>query len=75
MINTFAIRCSILRLAFSGKLTEQNKSDGTAKELLERITVKSIEQVEGAPYSIPSSWAWVKIGDLYKVNPIIFRGL
>ncbi|MBR2528935.1 MAG: restriction endonuclease subunit S [Blautia sp.] len=70
MINTFAIRCSILRLAFSGNLTVQAEEDGTAIELLDRINPKkSIMQSENIPYSIPDSWAWVKLSDLYKVNP------
>ena len=70
MIDTFTIRCNILRLAFSGKLTEQKTEDGTVTELLKRInTKKSIVQIESYPYPLPISWAWVRLGDLYKVNP------
>ena len=69
MIDTFAIRCSILRLALSGKLSEQKETDGTAKELLSRVTRINNEQDVGAPYQIPESWSWVKLGDLYKINP------
>ena len=69
MIDTFAIRCSILRLAFSGKLTEQRDTEGTAKDLLKRVTTKNIEQTETVPYEIPNSWSWAKLGDLYKINP------
>lgn len=70
MIDTFSIRCSILRLAFSGMLSEQREAEGTAKELLLRISPqKNIEQTENTPYEIPASWAWVRIADLYKINP------
>ena len=40
MIDTFSIRCSILRLAFSGKITEQMIADGTSRELLAKISPK-----------------------------------
>lgn len=70
MIDTFAIRCSILRLAFSGKLSEQVEGDGSATELLKRINSERIlSQTEDVPYEIPNSWAWVRIADLYKINP------
>lgn len=69
MIDTFTIRCNILRLAFSGKLTEQLETDEIAKKLLSRITTKNIEQTRDFPYEIPDSWVWVKLGDLYKINP------
>ncbi len=70
MIDTFAIRCSILHLAFSGKLTEQIDTDGTAADILGRIsTSKNIAQTENVPYEIPDSWAWVRLSDLYKINP------
>ncbi len=69
MIDTFAIRCSILQLALSGKLSEQKESDGTAKDLLSRITRNNIDQEVGVPYQIPESWSWGKVGDIYKINP------
>ncbi len=70
MIDTFAIRCSILRLAFSGKLSEQAEVDGTATDILNKINAKKdISQTENVPYEIPDTWAWVRIADLYKVNP------
>lgn len=70
MIDTFAIRCSILHLAFSGKLTGQAEEDGTAADLLYKICPqKTISQTEKTPYSLPDSWAWVRIADLYKINP------
>ena len=70
MIDTFAIRCSILRLAFSGKLSEQTEADGTAEAILNRISPeKVISQTENVPYVIPDSWAWVRLADLYDINP------
>ncbi len=70
MIDTFSIRCGVLRLAFSGKLTDQRDEDGTAPDILNKIdTKKPITEIENGPYSIPASWAWVRLADLYKVNP------
>ncbi len=70
MIDTFAIRCSILRLAFSGKLTEQKETDGTAIDLLAQINPKkNLIQSENTPYEIPETWAWARIADIYKINP------
>ena len=70
MIDTFSIRCNILRLAFSGKLSEQRIADGNARSLLSRISSKkSVEQTENTPYEIPITWAWVKLADLYTINP------
>lgn len=70
MIDTFAIRCSILNLAFCGKLTSHEEEDGTAADLLHKVSPqKTITQTERTPYTLPDSWAWVRIADLYKVNP------
>ena len=100
-MNTKLLKQKILDLAMRGKLTEQRKSDGTARELLERISaerteskksvskaslrtpsellaptslrakrsnppqeaIKPIDKDE-APFEIPASWAWVKLGDI-----------
>ena len=70
MIDTFTIRCNILHLAFSGKLTNQFKEDGTAKDILDLICEKKpIVSVEDGPYTLPESWAWIRLKDLYKINP------
>ena len=70
MIDTKAIRCAVLQLAFSGKLTERQEGDDSVTALLQRISPnKDIRQTEDNPYSIPDHWAWVKLGDLYTVNP------
>lgn len=45
-------------------------ADGTSRELLAKISPKKdIVQNEDIPYEIPDTWAWVKLADLYKVNP------
>lgn len=70
MIDTFTIRCNILHLAFSGKLTIQIEEEGTAQDILNFISEKkAIVSVEEGPYTIPDSWAWVRLKDLYKINP------
>ena len=70
MIDTFTIRCNILHLAFSGKLTNQIKEEGTAKDILDLISNrKPLVSVEDGPYTLPDSWAWVRLKDLYKINP------
>jgi type I restriction enzyme S subunit len=70
VIDTFTIRCNILHLAFSGKLTIQIEEEGTAQDILNFISEKkSIVSVEEGPYTIPDSWAWVRLKDLYKINP------
>lgn len=70
MIDTQAIRCSVLQLAFSGKLTKQIEADGTATSLLAQISPdKDIRKYDNLPYEIPDSWAWVRLADLYTINP------
>ena len=70
MIDTVAIRNSILRLAFSGNLTERANADDKVCDLLSRVNPKkNIAQEEGLPFKIPSEWAKVKLADLYKINP------
>lgn len=70
MIDTQAIRCSVLQLAFSGKLTKQIEADGTATSLLAQISPdKDIRKYDNLPYEIPVSWAWVRLADLYTINP------
>lgn len=70
MIDTLSIRCNILRLAFSGKLSEQIESDGTVFDLLQQISKKPVTiQTQGVPYQIPDSWGWVRLCDVYSINP------
>lgn len=70
MIDTLSIRNSILRLGFSGKLTLRQDSDEKVSDMLSRINPKKdIAQTENTPYEIPQTWAWVKLSDLYNINP------
>lgn len=70
MIDTKAIRGQILRLAFSAQLTSHNDSDDDVTELLSNINPKKkINQTENVPYEIPHYWKWVKLSDLYQINP------
>ncbi len=59
-------RQKILDLAIHGKLVPQNKSDEPASVLLERITRDNphYEKLTDAPFEIPDSWEWVKLGDV-----------
>ncbi|MDD7358848.1 MAG: restriction endonuclease subunit S [Mediterraneibacter faecis] len=70
MIDTLAIRNNILRLAFSGKLTDGRETDDKVEDLLVRVSPKKrIVQNDDVPHEIPETWAWVKLSDLYKINP------
>ena len=85
-MNTKLLRQKILDLAIRGKLTDQRKSDGTARELLEQISAsrqperstKSAKSKDPtpiiplnkseAPFEIPNSWEWVKLGDVFNMQ-------
>ncbi|WP_294412874.1 restriction endonuclease subunit S [uncultured Ruminococcus sp.] len=70
MIDTKAIRAQILRLAFSAQLTTHHDGDDDITALLSSINPKkNIEQTEDIPYKIPDYWKWVKLSDLYEINP------
>lgn len=70
MIDTKAIRAQILRLAFSAQLTTHHDDDDDVSSLLSSInSKKNIEQTEDIPYEIPDYWKWVKLSDLYEINP------
>ena len=70
MIDTLSIRNNILRLGFSGKLTSQQDADERVSDMLFRINPKKdIVQTEKTPYVIPQTWSWVKLSDLYIINP------
>ena len=70
MIDTFAIRCNVLKLAFSGQLSQHEVEDVAIDDLLKRVNPnREIKQSEAGPYEIPENWAWVKLEDLYEINP------
>ena len=79
MIDTAALKNSILDLAFQGKLTSQDSSDGCAEDLYNEICDEKSELIklgkikknkiipikdEDIPYSIPDNWKWIRWGDL-----------
>ena len=71
------LKNSILQLAIQGKLVEQRKEEGTAKELIEQIKAEKEKLIkEGKikktkplpeitedeiPFDIPESWEWVRL--------------
>lgn len=74
------LKNSILQLAIQGKLVEQRKEEGTAKELLEQIKAEKEQLIkekkikkekplpeitdDEIPFDIPKSWEWVRLVDL-----------
>lgn len=71
------LKNSILQLAIAGKLVEQRAEEGTAEELLLRLNIdysldgrkvkkKVIDDYteDDYPFDIPSSWKWVKMGNI-----------
>ena len=66
-------KSKILDLAIHGKLVPQDVNDEPASELLKRINPKALTSCdnphyENVPYEIPSTWAWVKLGDIAQSN-------
>lgn len=84
MIDTQAIRSKVLDLAMRGRLIEQVSEDGNAEDLYQLIQAekqaliktgqvkkeKPLPEISGdsIPYSIPSSWKWVYLGELFQHN-------
>ena len=80
MIDTQALRNTILDLAMRGKLVEQRPEEGTGEELYQKIQEEKARLVkEGKikkqkplteitedekPFEIPKSWKWVKLGNI-----------
>lgn len=81
------MEAKILKVAIQGKLVEQRPEEGTGEELFKHIQLEkqelikqgkikkekplpAIEDVE-IPFAIPSTWKWVRLGDLgnYKKGP------
>lgn len=68
---------SLLQMAIQGKLVEQRPEEGTARELLDgisiddsvdgrRVKVKIVSQIvdDDKTFDIPESWEWVKLGNI-----------
>ena len=70
--NIIALKSKILDLAISGKLVRQDKSDEPAIELLKRINPQyqptDNRHYENIELSIPETWCWATIGDVFKHN-------
>ncbi|MFA6417081.1 MAG: restriction endonuclease subunit S [Patescibacteria group bacterium] len=60
------LRKAVFTLAIAGKLVSQNKTDGTAEQLYAQIKneYKQLTTSEVAPFEIPKSWKWVKLGEV-----------
>ena len=74
------IKGKLIDAGIQGKLTEQHKKDGTAKELLERISEekeqlmssgkipkeKNLKDIkpDEIPFEIPDTWEWVRVQDV-----------
>lgn len=84
------LRELILELAVRGKLVPQDPSDEPASELLKRIAEEKARLVaegrikkqkvlgeigeEDAPFHVPTSWEWVRLGDsLEMINGRAFK--
>ncbi len=77
------LKNSILQLAVQGKLVEQREKEGNAKELIKLIKDEKKRLIkekkirkenpltelkeEEAPFDIPDSWEWVKLGEVVSV--------
>ena len=82
-MNAQDLKNSILQLAIQGKLVEQRKEEGTAKELIEQIKVekenlikekkikkqKELPEIgeDEIPFDIPDNWNWVRLGDVVNI--------
>lgn len=67
------LRKTILTLAVQGKLIVQDKSDGSAVELIGHVAAKrnaaNLKEYEAVaqdevPFEIPDSWTWVRLGNI-----------
>ena len=78
------LKSSILQYAIQGKLVEQRPEEGTGEELYQQIQAEKQRLIkEGkikkekylseiaadeAPFDIPESWKWVRLGDIARIN-------
>ena len=76
---------SILQYAIQGKLVEQREEEGTAEELYKQIQKEKkklfeedkIKKQKKLPeitdeeilFDIPESWKWVRLEDIFQINP------
>lgn len=65
------LRQSFLREAMQGKLVKQDKKDGNAKELLQKVNAEKKKHLppineEEIPFPIPENWIWCR-GDVVAI--------
>ena len=68
LVSISLVKSKILELAISGKLVPQDPADEPAEELLRRINPSAVP-ADKSHYNIPSSWVWVKLEDIFEINP------
>lgn len=78
-----AMKAKLLELAIQGKLTDQRKEDGDARDLFQDIQEekkrliaekkikkeKPLPEIEAdeIPFEIPTNWTWVRLGEIVSV--------
>ena len=83
--NLATLKSKIIDAGIQGKLTEQLPEDGTAEELYQQIQreklalekagkIKKSKPLppisdEEKPFDIPDNWKWVRLADVYEINP------
>ena len=63
------VKATILEYAISGKLVQQDPSDEPAEVLLKRVNPNAVVSADTSHYSIPNTWIWVKLSDIFEINP------
>lgn len=83
--NLATLKSKIIDAGIQGKLTEQLPEDGTAEDLYQQIQqeklalekagkIKKAKPLppisdEEKPFDIPDNWKWVRLADVYEINP------
>lgn len=83
--NLATLKSKIIDAGIQGKLTEQLPEDGNAEELYQQIQreklalekagkIKKSKPLppisdEEKPFDIPDNWKWVRLADVYEINP------
>ena len=57
------MKAKLLELAIQGKLTDQRKEDGNARDLLKEIQAEKEKLIE-----IPENWEWVRLGEIIELQ-------
>ena len=83
--NLATLKSKIIDAGIQGKLTEQLPEDGNAEELYqqiqrEKLALEKADKIkkskplppisdEEKPFDIPDNWKWVRLADVYEINP------